>query len=94
VAELKLLRRMEVEVLDSLDELLALYPELAEEGAEVDPLLLDDILRMAHRHERTSDLFEQFRERLGLPDPGEEDGELAPPSPEETPEESNAPGGE
>ena len=27
------------------------------------------IARLANRHERTSDLFSQFRERLGLPDP-------------------------
>ncbi len=70
VAELKLLRRMEVEVLDSIDELLELYPELAAQDAgDLDPLLLEDILRLAHRHERTSELFGRFRARLGLPDP-------------------------
>ena len=70
VAELKLLRRMEVEVLDSIDELLELFPELADDDVEgLDPLLLEDILRLAHRHERTSDLFGRFRARLGLPDP-------------------------
>ena len=36
---------------------------------DLDPLLLEDILRLAHRHERTSDLFGRFRARLGLPDP-------------------------
>ncbi|MDP6989057.1 MAG: hypothetical protein QF903_06225, partial [Planctomycetota bacterium] len=66
----KLLRRMEVEVLDSIDELLELYPELAAQDAgDLDPLLLEDILRLAHRHERTSELFGRFRARLGLPDP-------------------------
>ena len=74
VAELKLLRRLEREVLDSLDELLLLNPELAEAGVRPDALLLEDILRLAHRHERTSDLFQQFRQRLGLPDPDDESG--------------------
>jgi hypothetical protein len=70
VAELKLLRRMELEVLDSIDELLELFPELTDDDVEdLDPLLLEDILRLAHRHERTSDLFGRFRARLGLPDP-------------------------
>lgn len=67
-AELKLLTRMEGEVLDSLDELLVLYPELAE-GGEIDPLLLEEISRLAQRHRRTTELFGSFRERLGLPDP-------------------------
>lgn len=67
-AELKLLQRMEGEVLDSLDELLVLYPELAE-AASIDPLLREEISRLAQRHRRTSDLFSSFRERLGLPDP-------------------------
>ncbi|MCA8980947.1 MAG: hypothetical protein KDC14_13045, partial [Planctomycetes bacterium] len=67
-AELKLLQRMEGEVLDSLDELLVLYPELAE-GGEIDPLLREEISRLAQRHRRTSELFSSFRERLGLPDP-------------------------
>ena len=52
-----------------------------EEG-EVDPLLLEDISRLAFRHERTSELFEGFRKRLGLPDPGEE----PPPEASEDPE--------
>lgn len=67
-AELKLLQRMEGEVLDSLDELLVLYPELAE-GGEIDPILREEISRLAQRHRRTSELFSTFRERLGLPDP-------------------------
>jgi hypothetical protein len=68
VAELKLLRRMEVDILDSVDQMRAIHPEIVE-GKEVDPILLEDIARLAHRHQRTSDLFQQFRKRLGLPDP-------------------------
>jgi hypothetical protein len=60
VAELKLLRRMEVETLDRLDQLLLLQPE----GDD-----LGDVQRLAERHERTSELFKQFRERLGIPEP-------------------------
>jgi len=72
VAELQLLRRMELETLDRLDRLMLINPELAEAGAEVDPSVLDDVLRLAERHERTSKLFEAFRTRLGLPAPEEE----------------------
>jgi len=72
-AELKLLSRMEGEVLDSLDELLVLYPELAE-GSGIDPLLREEISRLAQRHRRTSELFSTFRERLGLPDPEADSG--------------------
>ena len=70
-AELRLLRRMERDVLDAVDELLLLHPELLE-GGEADPLLLEDISRLGHRHERTSGLFSTFRARLGLPDPDAE----------------------
>ena len=74
VAELKLLRRMEVDVLDSLDQIRAMNPGLAEgrtglDEGESDPLLLEDISRLAVRHKRTADLFQQFRKRLGVPDP-------------------------
>ena len=73
VAELKLLRTMEVETIDRLDRVLLLHPELAEEGAEVDARLFDEILRLAERHERTTVLFGTFRERLGLPPPEAEE---------------------
>jgi hypothetical protein len=66
-AELKLLARMEVEIVDRLNEMLALYPELA--AKDVDPLVLEDIQRLAERHERATKLFAKLRERLGLPDP-------------------------
>jgi hypothetical protein len=68
-AELKLLARMETDVLDSIDELLRLYPELTE-GGELDPLLLEEIQRLAVRHERSTELFRAFRARLGLEAPG------------------------
>ncbi len=69
VAELRLLSRMEVDVIDTIDELLVLYPELAS-VEDIDPLLLEDIQRLAVRHERATALFKLFRERLGLPAPG------------------------
>lgn len=68
VAELKLLRRMEVDVLDAIDQLRVLYPELAE-GKVPDDLLFEDISRLAVRHQKTTELFAQFRRRLNIPDP-------------------------
>jgi hypothetical protein len=85
VAELKLLRRLEVETLEGLRALVALHPELESGAAEPD--LAEDVLRLAERHERTSQLFEQFRARLGIPDPGAQpsaDG-APPPAPPPTP---------
>ena len=71
-AELKLLRRMEVDIQASVERLLVLYPELSEEDpSEINPLILEDINRLALKHERTSELFTLFRSRLGLPDPGD-----------------------
>ena len=68
-AELKLLRRLELDTLERIEQLLIIHPELLDDGGTVDELLLRDIARLGHRHERTSKLFEQFRKRLGLPDP-------------------------
>lgn len=68
VAELKLLRRLEVETIDSIDRMQALHPELKAPG-DVDPLVLEDLRRFAYRHQRTTELFQKFRKRLGLPDP-------------------------
>jgi hypothetical protein len=45
-----------------------MHPEV-EQGGELDPLLYEDLQRLAWRHQRTSDLFEKFRRRLGIPDP-------------------------
>ena len=55
-------------MLDSIEELLVLYPEL-KDGKEIDPLLLEEIQRLAHRHERSTELFQQFREQLGISAP-------------------------
>jgi hypothetical protein len=71
-AELKLLRRLEVDIAQRLTELRTLYPELEEGDLEVDPYVLEDILRLAERHENTTRLFAQFRERLSIPAPGQE----------------------
>jgi hypothetical protein len=71
VAELKLLRRLELETIDGLERLQTVHPELKGNG-EVDPLVLEDVRRLAYRHQRMSDLFQKFRKRLGLPDPGDE----------------------
>jgi hypothetical protein len=70
VAELKLLRQLEVDTLDQLDRLMLVYPDL--ESAELEPAIQEDILRLAERHERTSRLFTQFRTRLGIPGPKDE----------------------
>jgi len=68
VAELKLLRRMEVDILDGIDQMRLLHPELAE-GKVPDSLIYEDIARLAVRHQKTTELFSQFRKRLGIPDP-------------------------
>lgn len=87
-AELKLLRRMEVELQDEIDRLLLLYPELADlDPEDVNPLVLDQVMRVAVRHERTTELFTVFRRRLGVPDPADgpspHGGGEAPDRPEE-----------
>ncbi len=72
-AELKLLRRMEVDIQSSVERLIVLYPELSEMAPdEINPLILEDINRLALKHERTSELFTIFRARLGIPDPDPE----------------------
>ena len=73
-AELKLLKRMELDLQASLSELELLYPELTD-GGEVDPLVFEDIRRLAAKHDRLTKLFGAFRERLGLPDPDAGPGE-------------------
>jgi hypothetical protein len=74
VAELKLLRRMEVENQRAIEKFLKLHPELesGEQAEPADPLVLEDIQRLAWKHQRTTDLFGKFRKRLGLPDPEDE----------------------
>jgi hypothetical protein len=71
VAELKLLRRLEVETIDGLARMQTLHPEL-KSGGDVDAIVLEDVRRLAYRHQRMSDLFQKFRKRLGLPDPDQE----------------------
>jgi hypothetical protein len=66
-AELKLLRRLDVDVVDQINDLLKTYPELGK--GEVDPMILESVQRLAERHERVSKLFSQFRERLNIPPP-------------------------
>jgi hypothetical protein len=66
--ELKLLRRMEIELRESLDGLRALHPELTE-ADELDPMLLRDLARLAGRHERLTELFRDLRTRVGIPPP-------------------------
>ncbi|MCY3004125.1 MAG: hypothetical protein NTV21_20200, partial [Planctomycetota bacterium] len=75
-AELKLLRQLEVDTLEGLDRLRLVYPEL--ESGTAEPEVLEDVLRLAERHERTSRLFAQFRERLGMPPPTPKEGERKP----------------
>jgi hypothetical protein len=72
VAELKLLRRLEVDTGDNLERLQTLHPEL-KGGGDIDPLVLEDLRRFAYRHQRTTELFQKFRKRLGLPDPNQQD---------------------
>jgi hypothetical protein len=62
---------MEVENQRAIEKFLKLHPELEERG-EPDPLVLEDLQRLAWKHQRTSDLFVKFRKRLGLPDPEDE----------------------
>ena len=69
-----------------------LYPELTEPGAEINPMVLETIQRLAERHEQTSELFSMFRERLGIPAP-EEPEDSADGEPPEEPEEPGDPGG-
>jgi hypothetical protein len=64
--ELKLLKRMEEELRQSLDALRALHPELANQE-ELTPDVLRDIARLAGRHERLTELFKDLRGRVGIP---------------------------
>jgi uncharacterized protein (DUF58 family) len=63
---LKLLRRIEVDVLQRIDQMLLLHPELSE--GDVDQLLLEDLSRLAYRHQRLTELFQGFRKRIGIED--------------------------
>ena len=65
VAELKLLAKLEEDLLQRVDQLYDLYPEIAA-GEELDPLILRDIARLASQHERILELFTDMRQRLGF----------------------------
>ena len=68
-AELKLLRRMEVEIRDSVDLLLTLHPDLQEDIEDVDPRVLREVSRLGLRHGEITELFRAMRQRIGVPDP-------------------------
>ena len=68
-AELRLLRKLEEDLLGRVQRLQDLHPELEDPEAELDPLLLEELTRMAYQHQRIGELFQQFRQRLGVPDP-------------------------
>jgi hypothetical protein len=68
LAELRLLRRLEVEMLAQIDQLRLLHPDL--DSGEPNALLLADLARLASRHERLTKIFVEFRTRLGVPAPG------------------------
>jgi hypothetical protein len=65
VAELKLLQKMETEVLDRIDQVRELYPQI-DAGEDLDPLIRRDLLRLATRSERIHQLFGAMRTRLGI----------------------------
>ncbi|MGK0218175.1 MAG: hypothetical protein ACI9HE_001663 [Planctomycetota bacterium] len=67
VAELKLLRQLETEVLARIQQFVDLHPELRDPEIQPNPLVLEDISRLAYRHRRVAELFSMFRERLGIP---------------------------
>ena len=59
---------MEVDVQRSLEQTLDAWPELAEMAPEdVNPLILEDIMRLAMRHNRVTELFGAVAEKLGVP---------------------------
>ena len=65
-----LLRRLEVDLQESVELILRLHPELAD-PEEVDENVLREISRLALRHEKITALFSAMRERLGIEAPEE-----------------------
>ena len=63
--ELILERLLLQDLLQRVDQLYELYPEI-EAGEELDPLILRDIGRLASQHERILELFTTMRQRLGF----------------------------
>jgi hypothetical protein len=77
VAELRLLRQLELELARQLTHLEKLHPELARAG-EADAIVLRELQRLATRHERVTALFALLRARLDFPDPDQVPADLAP----------------
>ena len=74
-AELRLLAQLEREVLARIGQLRELHPELEDPQGELDPLLLEELTRLAYQHNRVTELFAAFRKKLGIPGPdGSDEG--------------------
>ncbi|MEX1026133.1 MAG: hypothetical protein WD226_13745, partial [Planctomycetota bacterium] len=81
--ELKLLRKMEIEVQEDVRQIRLLFPNLGQ-GDAFDDMAMTDITRLAVKHQKIAELFQAMRERVGVPAPGAK-GE-APESPTEAPD--------
>ena len=68
--------------MDSIEQLVELNPDLADKDAQIDPIILESISRLAYRHQRLGELFKSFRSKLGLPDPNEGAGFEEPENPD------------
>jgi len=67
-AELRLLRSMELDVQRAIKQTSDAYPELATTAPEdIDPLILEDLMRLAGRHNRVTELFREVAKKLGVP---------------------------
>ena len=60
---------MELDLQQSVDEIVLLYPVELEDPDQVPERVLHDISRLAIRHERITELFKAMRRRLGLEPP-------------------------
>ena len=60
-----------------------MYPELGDEDPMIDEFVLEDISRLAARHERITGLFRHLRKKVGIPDPPSDGGTgLSPETPD------------
>lgn len=72
-AELRLLRSMELDIKHSIEQTIEAWPELANtDPSEIDALILEDLMRLAGRHNRITELFRGIAKKLGIPNIGEE----------------------
>ena len=62
VAELRMLKNLEEDVLTRTEEFGRRLEIL---GEDPDPFALEELLRLAHRHNRITELFQEFMKRLG-----------------------------